>query len=195
MNGRHTESYVAGLVQEFPLDRTPFEARLAAERIPGDDVLRLLDHETFFDLLGLPRLTGVEAVLTALDQDRLIARCDADGWDTIDAVEHQHLPPPLFEIPPGSTRVVLFSHRDLRDVDSRMRIRAVYQHACRRYVQRDFLTNTSLRERFGIEANNRAWVSRLIKAATEVGVIAPFDTDAGPKAMRYVPWWAAEGRG
>ena len=57
MNGRHTESYVAGLVQEFPLDRTPFEARLAAERIPGDDVLRLLDHETFFDLLGLPRLT------------------------------------------------------------------------------------------------------------------------------------------
>ena len=335
-------------------DRTPFEARLAAERIPGDDVLRLLDHETFFDLLGLPRLTGVEAVLTALEQDRLIRRCDAGGWDItnlgalllarrlrdfgqlgrktmrvvryrdtgrlsalrefeseqgyavgfhrlverigdhlpsheaivgafretrpafpqaavreavanalihqdfhitgagpmveifdgrievsnpgeplvdtdrfldtspksrnesvaslmrrfaiceergtgidklVDAVEHQHLPPPLFEIPPGSTRVVLFSHRDLRDVDSRMRIRAVYQHACLRYVQRDFLTNTSLRERFGIEANNRAWVSRLIKAATEMGVIAPFDTDAGPKAMRYVPWWAAEGRG
>ena len=403
MNGRHTESYVAGLVQEFPVDQTPFEARLAAERIRDDDVLRLLDHETFFDLLGLPRLTGVEAVLTALDQDRLIRRCDAGGWDItnlgalllarrlrdfgplgrktmrvvryrdtgrlsalrefeseqgyavgfhrlverigdhlpsheaivgafretrpafpqaavreavanalihqdfhvtgagpmveifdgrievsnpgeplvdtdrfldtspksrnesvaslmrrfaicerpiagpvprvrsvparaacgappptqghtdlawnkrhgrklplafdpwkergtgidklVDAVEHQHLPPPLFEIPPGSTRVVLFSHRDLRDVDSRMRIRAVYQHACLRYVQRDFLTNTSLRERFGIEANNRAWVSRLIKAATEVGVIAPFDTDAGPKAMRYVPWWAVEGRG
>ena len=113
----------------------------------------------------------------------------------VDAVEHQHLPPPLFEVPPGSTRVVLFSHRDLRDVDSRMRIRAVYQHACLRYVQRDFLTNTSLRERFGIEANNRAWVSRLIKAATQVGVIAPFDPDAGPKAMRYVPWWAADGRG
>ena len=30
------------------------------------------------------------------------------------------------------------------------RIRACYLHACLRYVSRDYMTNTSLRDRFGI---------------------------------------------
>lgn len=42
-------------------------------------------------------------------------------------------------------------------------VRAVYLHACLRYVQRDFVTNSSLRECFGIGAKNSAVASRLIK--------------------------------
>ena len=33
--------------------------------------------------------------------------------------------------------------------------------------------------------------SRLIKEATESGAIVPYDPDAAPKLMRYVPVWAA----
>ncbi|MCF8207948.1 MAG: hypothetical protein K9K38_00845 [Rhodoferax sp.] len=35
-------------------------------------------------------------------------------------------------------------------------VRAVYLHACQRYVEREFMTNTTLRERVGIEPKNSA---------------------------------------
>ncbi len=50
------------------------------------------------------------------------------------------------------------------------------------------------RERFGIEARNSATASRLIKEAVAVGAILPYDTEAAPKLMRYLPFWAAQTR-
>ena len=56
-------SYVKPL-RDFPekeralwraFDRTPFEEGVAVERVSGAEVLELLDHPTYFDLLGLPR--------------------------------------------------------------------------------------------------------------------------------------------
>ncbi len=76
-------------------------------------------------------------------------------------------------------------------MDKDDRIRACYLHACLRYVQRDHLTNTSLRARFGIEDKNRATASRLIREAVNAGQIAPYDPDASPRYMKYVPWWAS----
>jgi len=100
------------------------------------------------------------------------------------------LPAPLFEAPEGFTRAVLFAHRPLRDMDKEDRIRACYMHACLKYVQRDYLTNTSLRERFGIDEQNRAMASRLIKDAVAAKAIFPYDPHAAPKQMKYIPWWA-----
>jgi len=52
------------------------------------------------------------------------------------------------------------------------------------------MNNTSLRERFGIEAKNSAMVSRIIKQSVKSGKIKAYDEAAGAKAKRYVPWWA-----
>ncbi len=103
------------------------------------------------------------------------------------------LPAPLFEVTGDSTRAVLFAHRPLSEMDPKDRVRACYQHACLRYVQRKELTNQSVRERFGIEPQNSASASRLIKEAVEAGRIAPVDPNAGKKYMKYVPFWAAGG--
>ena len=73
------------------------------------------------------------------------------------------------------------------------RVRAAYLHACLRYVNREYLTNTSVRQRFGIEARNSAKASRLIAEAVEAGAIVPDDPTAAPKLMRYVPEWAKAG--
>jgi ATP-dependent DNA helicase RecG len=70
------------------------------------------------------------------------------------------------------------------------RARACYWHACLKYVQREAVTNASIRERFGIEAHNAAMASRLIKDAVEAGLLAPFDASAPKQQMRYLPWWA-----
>jgi predicted HTH transcriptional regulator len=110
-------------------------------------------------------------------------------------IERFQLPAPLFEVPEGFTRVVLFAHRPLTDMDKADRIRACYLHACLRFVTRQSMTNASLRERFGIAEKNSATASRLIREAVTAKSIAPYDPNAAPKLMRYVPIWATSERG
>lgn len=62
-------------------DRTPFEDGIASERVAGQEVLRLLDYPTYFDLLEQPLPENRESILAALAEDRLICKSDAGGWD------------------------------------------------------------------------------------------------------------------
>jgi len=330
-------------------DQTPFEDGVAAERVPEDEVLRLLDYPAYFDLLELPLPANRDGILAALADDDLIRSCEAGGWDitnlgavlfakrlkdfrslqrkamrviqyrgtgrletrkeevgskgyasgfegliefingllpsnevieqalrrtvpmfpelavrelvanalihqdffvtgagpmveifddrieitspgeplvdtqrfvdtppksrnevlaslmrragiceergsgidkVVFQVEYFQLPAPLFEVPEGFTRIVLFAPQKLTRMDKAERVRACYQHACLKYVNRDYLTNTSLRERFGIEPDNRAMASRYIREAVEDGAIKPYDEGAAKKLMKYVPFWA-----
>lgn len=100
------------------------------------------------------------------------------------------MPAPLFEIPDGFTRSVLFAYKELKHKDKADRIRSCYLHACLKYVNRSFLTNASLRGRWGVEEKNKAIVSRYIREAIENGAIKPYDEDAAKKMMKYVPYWA-----
>ena len=85
---------------------------------------------------------------------RRIGVCEERG-SGVDKVVFQtelyQLPAPLFETTGEHTRAVLFAHREFREMDKTDRIRACYLHACLRYVQRDYMTNTTLRERFRID--------------------------------------------
>ena len=47
--------------------------------------------------------------------------------------------------------MVLFARKNPADMDKTEREHACYLHACLRYVQRDSMTNKSIRERFGID--------------------------------------------
>ena len=104
--------------------------------------------------------------------------------------EFYQLPAPIFETPEGSTRAVLFAHKTLNEMDRADRVRACYLHACLRYVERNPMTNSSLRHRFGIEKQNSATASRIIKEAIEDGRVKPFDPDQGKKHAKYLPFWA-----
>jgi predicted HTH transcriptional regulator len=75
-------------------------------------------------------------------------------------------------------------------MDKADRVRACYLHACLKWVMRDYLTNASLRERFGVEEKNKAAVSRYIREALEDKAIIPFDESAPRKLMKYIPFWA-----
>lgn len=55
---------------------------------------------------------------------------------------------------------------------------------------RETVTNTSLRERFGVEVGNVAVVSRIIRDALEAGVIKPYEEGQAKKSSRYLPWRA-----
>ena len=58
------------------------------------------------------------------------------------------------------------------------------------YLKREPMTNSSLRNRFGIEKKNAAMVSRLIRDALTLGKIRPVDLEAANKNQRYIPYWA-----
>ena len=104
--------------------------------------------------------------------------------------ELHQLPAPFFEMAENATRAVLFAHKELREMRQEERIRACYLHACLRYVEREPMTNSSLRKRFGIAEHNRATASRIIGEALQAGRIKPFDPHQGKKYAKYLPFWA-----
>ncbi len=124
---------------------------------------------------------------------RRVGVCEERG-SGIDKVVFQtelyQLPAPVFETIDEHTIAVLFAHREFKAMDKTDRVRGCYLHACLRYAQRDYMTNATLRERFGIESKNSATVSRIINDALAAGLIRCHDDTVGPKARKYLPCWA-----
>jgi len=124
---------------------------------------------------------------------RRIGVCEERGSGVDKVVfqtEFYQLPAPLFDTTDEHTLAVLFAHREFKDMDKTDRIRACYLHACLRYVQRDYMTNTTLRERFGIAEKNSSMVSRIIKDVIDAGLIRCHDETVGSRARKYLPGWA-----
>lgn len=174
--------------QDFGIDGTGpmveiFDGRIEITNpgAPLIDVARLLDHA--------PRSRN-EALARFM---RRIGICEERGSGVDKVVfetEYHQLPAPIWEQQDGAFRVTLFAPKALRQMDRQQKIHACYLHACLRYVNREPVNNTSLRERFGVEAGNAAIVSRIIKDALEAGVIKPLEEGQAKKAARYLPWWA-----
>ncbi|HEU5340218.1 ATP-binding protein [Edaphobacter sp.] len=151
---------------------------------PGEPLVKT---ERFIDS---PPRSRNEALASLM---RRIGVCEerGSGWDKVVFLTEVHqLPAPLTEAIEGNTRIVLFAHKPLKRMDKDDRVRALYLHACLRYVNREHMTNASVRARFAIEDRNTATASRLIREAVEAGVIFPHDSSAAPKLMRYIPSWA-----
>jgi predicted HTH transcriptional regulator len=147
----------------------------------------LIETERFLD--NAPRSRNEK--LASLMRRMGICEERGSGVDKVVAqIEVYQLPAPIFEATEDATRVVLLAHRPLAKMGRDDRIRACYLHACLKYVNRDYVTNTSIRQRFGIDDRNIATASRLIKEAVDAGAIAPYDEGAAPRYMKYVPFWA-----
>ena len=150
----------------------------------------LVDTQRFVDSSPRSRNESLASFM------RRIGICEerGSGWDKIvSQTELFRLPAPLVEAGSHYTRAVLFGPRPLSGMDKSERVRAAYLHACLKYVNHEYLTNSTVRQRFGIDARNSAQASRLIAEAVGAGVIVPDDPKASRKQMRYVPWWTKEG--
>ena len=93
-------------------------------------------------------------------------------------------------MPPGSTKVTLYAHQKLTEMDSNDRIRACYQHCVLCWVGNNLMTNTTLRQRLAISDENYSMASRVIRDTIDAGLIKPHDPDTSPRYMKYVPAWA-----
>ena len=148
---------------------------------PLGDVQRLLDQPP------RSRNEGLAAFM------RRIGLCEERGSGVDKVVfetEQYQLPPPRWELVNGWSRAILFAHKELREMDRGERVHACYLHASLRREQREAMTNTSLRERFGIEEHNASTASRIIRDALDAGLIKAYDPDQAKRNSRYLPFWA-----
>lgn len=151
---------------------------------PGDP---LVDTRRFLDMPPKSRNETLASLMRRLG----ICEERGSGIDkVVFQIELHQLPAPLFEIPEGFTRSVLFAHKELKEMDKADRVRACYLHACLCHVTRKKMTNRSIRERFGIAEQNAATASKLLNEAVETGMIVIEDANVGTRSRSYLPFWA-----
>ncbi|MCY3853656.1 MAG: putative DNA binding domain-containing protein [Thaumarchaeota archaeon] len=125
---------------------------------------------------------------------RLLGFCEERG-SGIDKVVHlcevYQLPAPLFSADEKSTTTVIFAPKEFSQMSKEDRTRAAYLHACLKFVNGEFMTNQSLRERFKITKTNYPQVSRIIQDAIGGGLIRFKDPEStSGRNAKYVPIWA-----
>ncbi|NER47186.1 MAG: transcriptional regulator [Symploca sp. SIO1A3] len=154
-------------------------------RNPGEP---LVDTMRFID--GPPQSRNED--LAAFMRRINICEERGSGIDkVVDSVEVFQLPAPEFNVKAQHTEAILFSYKELKDMDKVDRIRACYQHACLRFVCREQMTNESLRTRFAIDDKNYSMASRIITDTINEQLIKPYDPEnKSKKHAKYVPFWA-----
>ncbi len=148
---------------------------------PLIDPLRFVDHnpESRNEILArfMRRLNICEERGSGID--KVVSEC-----------EYNQLPAPEIIVGDNYTRIILYAHKTLRQMDKQDKVRACYLHACLRYVSGEYMTNQSLRERFGIEEQNYSIASRIISDTIQAGLIKDYDTESkSRKYAKYVPFW------
>lgn len=120
-----------------------------------------------------------------------LRRCEVlgTGWDEIIiSCKLQQLPAPYIDIYEENTKVTLFSKVNFFDLSVQEKLWACYIHSCVQYIQGGFLTNNSLRIRFGSEEKSSVSISKLIKEACENCLIKKLE-DTASRHTKHIPIW------
>lgn len=172
--------------QDMTISGTSPIVEIYADRIeisnPGVPV-----NEMIRKLFGAPPRSRNEHLARLMRRMGMCEELGSGLVKVVEATEQNRLPAPNFEKLDGTTRVTLLGPKSFVELDRHQRVDICYQHSCLRRHERKRMTNASLRERFGIEDQNAAQVSRVIREAMDEGLIRPADSDR-PKSG-YVPWW------
>lgn len=147
----------------------------------------LIDKERFVDHPPVSRNEKLASFM------RRIGVCEerGSGYDkVVSETEFFQLPAPEIEIYSDHTKVTLFAHKEYAKMSKDDRYRACYLHACLKRVNREYMTNSSLRERFNIDIKNSSMISRLLNETCDIGLIKISDDSTSDKNRKYLPFWA-----
>lgn len=147
----------------------------------------LIEKERFVDHPPVSRNEKLASFM------RRIGVCEerGSGYDKVVAqTEFYQLPAPEIEIYDNHTKVILYAYQPYAQMSKEDRQRACYLHACLKRVNREAMTNTSLRERFHIAESNKSMVSRLLSDTCKAGWIKISVESTSDKNRKYLPYWA-----
>ena len=112
--------------------------------------------------------------------DKIIAATSKSGMPAPRVVNQNNL----------FTRAVLIAKVPFDLMAKEDKLRTCYMKACLAYVTHQAISNADVRDLFGLSDSEMAKASRIIKETVGKGLIKPFDPDAAPRYMKYVPFWA-----
>lgn len=175
--------------QDFTISGTSVLIELFSNRIeisnPG---MPLINIDRFIDHNPISRNEKLASLM------RRFKICEEKGSGVdkvVKSVELYQLPAPNFLEYDNGTKVILYSHKKLSEMDRDDKLRACYQHACLQYVSGEKMTNESLRTRFNIEKKNAAIASRILSDAVISGLIKEHQQNSvSRKYKSYLPYWA-----
>ena len=174
--------------QDFSLTGTGPLIELFIDRIeitnPG---LPLVDINRIIDNPPRSRNEKLAAMMRRLH----ICEESGTGWDKIViSCEFAQLPAPKIDIYDNSMKVTLYAQKPYADISIEDKVWACYLHACIKHVEGSQISNSTLRERFGVGENHTANISRLIKETVRRNLVKAFDPATAPRYMKYIPFWA-----
>jgi predicted HTH transcriptional regulator len=105
-------------------------------------------------------------------------------------IEERFLPAPYFLASSDAMRIVLFGPKPFRDLSKSDRIWACFCHCVVKWIRHDFMSNTSLRERFSLTDEEYQVVSGVIAEAKREHRIKAADANQGKRNAKYIPYWA-----
>lgn len=175
--------------QDFTIGGTSILIELFSNRIeisnPGTPLISI---DRFIDHNPISRNEKLSSIM------RRFKICEEKGSGidkVIKSVELYQLPAPNFLEYDNGTKVILYSYKQLSEMDRDDKLRACYQHACLQYVSGEKMTNESLRTRFNIEKKNAAIASRILSDAVLSELIKEYQPNSESRRYKsYLPYWA-----
>ncbi len=160
-----------------------FDTRVEASN-PGS---LLVDVNRIIDTAPHSRNENIASFL------RIIHICEerGSGFDRMEeGMGELKIPAPKVETGEDFSRTKLYWYQSFNEWSKEEKVRTCYLATCYHYVNEQEVSNAILRERFGIEEQNKSIVSRIIKETMEQNLIKLADSNASPKMRRYIPYWA-----
>ncbi len=123
---------------------------------------------------------------------REVGLCEERGGGidkAIIEIEEMSLPAPEFFPSENSMRVVVFGPKKFNQLSKADKVWSCFCHCVVRWIRHDYMSNTSLRERFRLPDAEYQSASAVISDARKAGRIIPADPNQGKKNARYAPYW------
>jgi len=140
-------------------------------------------------LLDLPPISRNEELANLFKKMHLVESRGSGIDKIVITLELENLPAPDILAKENNTVVTLFERKSLLEMNDKERLNAIYYHAARLFLENDYMTNQTVRNRFGLTDKQSPLVSKTITLAMQSGLIKPYNENAGNKFMQYIPFW------
>ena len=141
-------------------------------------------------LLDLPPISRNEDLANLFRKMHLVESRGSGIDKIIITLENENLPAPEISAKGDNTSVTIFKRKHISEMNDKERINAIFYHASIMYVENDYMTNKTVRDRFGLTSKQSPLATKIISAAVKSGKVKPYDENAGNKFMQYIPYYA-----
>ena len=141
-------------------------------------------------LLDLPPISRNEDLANLFRKMHLVESRGSGIDKIIITLENENLPAPEISAKGDNTSVIIFKRKHISEMTDKERINAIFYHASIMYVENDYMTNKTVRDRFGLTSKQSPLATKIISAAVKSSKVKPYDENAGNKFMQYIPYYA-----